>query len=724
MGNLARATFAVCCLFLLSACNIEVVILGEGQVRVLSNNAAPCSTDDQCLEGGYNRLVTLEAIPAENFVFTGWAGACEGMETCTVRTLNKKTVVATFKNTEYNIVPLMNYTDAFFFSGPWPTDLKRKADGRLDMTGYPFKNSLFERAVKGDAATLQGFSRNDAIYIPIATDIDSWYSEKTPWSWSGFTLVNLSPDSPRYLTTIPVVGDLYQDEWLQKDALLRITPDQGYSLDANTTYGLIMLASPIGMVQYPVQQGEAMRKIINGEAQGMLQQHWTMISDYLTEHTSHSPEKVAAFSVFTTQDVSPNLALVRDFLAQQDDDAILDHLLAIKPITDNCSRVPEDEEYSDLLELTIRFPFFLKGKPPFLFSGGQLNLNPEGQLQESSAGTEARVIMVIPCNEDVPEGGYPIEIAALETGGSLDDYRYYGLINEYSQRAIKLYVPAPYTSDRTYDGGLSNLNWVENLLGIEKEWIIFGLGDFNPMNWNAVEPQYLQYASDMIIAYHIGKRLSGYFANNGEYKLSERAQVNHDELTFSGVSLGAMAAVNANTLYQDNKNLVTFIMPRPSIQHINNVVDGLLRDYISGQSLDILEWVLGVEFPVDLNDPTLSVMQTVIDRIDTINHLEYMEHKNVLMALADFEEPLHGGEPSYVYAKAFDRHFGINPVFYDTFIPFTYFPIGNYNSSTTYQVGDWISDKPVQLVTPGFDAWGTGQWFPWHMSREEGFRIQ
>ena len=722
MGNLTRAIVAACCLFCLSACNIDVITLGEGQVRVLSNNAEPCSAADQCLAGGYNRLVELEAIPAEGSIFTGWAGACEGMASCTVRTLGKKTVVATFKSRQH-IIPLMNYTDAFFFSGPWPTDLKRKADGRLDMAGYPFKNSLFERAVKGDAATMRGFSRNDAIYIPIATKINIWQGEKAPGYWSGFTLVNLSPDSPHYLDTIPVVGDLYRDEWLHKDALLRIVPDHGYSLDANTTYGLIMLASPIGNVQYPVQQGEAMRKIINGEAQGRLLQHWSMISDYLTQHTSHSPENVAAFSVFTTQDVSPNQALVRDFLTQQDDDAILDHLLAVEPITDNCSRASEDDKYSDLLELTIRFPFFLKGKPPFLFSGGRLNLNDQGQLQESSAGTEARLIMVLPCSEEVPAGGYPIEIVALETGGSLDDYQYYGLINEYSQRAIKLYVPAPYTGDRTYDGGLANLNWVENLLGIEKEWIIFGLGDFNPMNWNAVEPQYLQYASDMIIAYHIGKRLSRYFADNGESELSHRALVNHEELTFSGLSLGAIAAVNANTLYQENKSLVTYLMPRPSIQHINNLVDGLLLDYISGQSLDILEWILGVEFPVNLDDPTLSVMQTVIDRIDTINHLDAMAEKNVLMAMAEFGEPLHGGEASYRFAQAFDHRYGINPVYFGASDP-SYFPMGSYNNSPSYQGGDWVADQPTRLVMSVWDAFSQSEWFTYDMSKEDGFYIK
>ena len=722
MGYLLKAGLAACSLFLLSACNIQVVTLGEGQVSVVSSNAEPCEPSDQCLDGGYNRVVELSAIPAEGFVFTGWAGDCEGMGACSVRTLGNKTVVATFKS-QHHIIPLMDYTDAFFFSGPWPSDLKRKADGRLNMTGYPFKNALFERAVKRDAAKMQGFSRNDAVYIPVATTFSDWYPGNDPNYWSAVQLVNLSPNSPHYLQTIPVLGDLYQDETLEKDALLRITPDRGYSLDAATTYGLIMLERPVGRLLYNVRKGAAMNAIINGQVDGLLAQHWGLISDYLTAHTSHTPADVAAFTVFTTQDESPNLAKVREFLSQWDNDAVLDHVLDITTLTSNCNRTDISEDLADLLELRIRLPFFLKGKPPFLFNGGQLNLDTEGKLLESTAGTESRVIMVMPCGDDIPEGGYPIEISALETGGDLMSYVYEEFISQRNHHAVKLYVAAPYSGDRQYDGGLADLGWLEDLLGIEAEWIIFGLGDFNPVNWNAVEPQYLQYASDMIFTFYVGERLSSLFASRGDTEYSARSRVNGNELTFSGISLGALAAVNANSVYQDNKNLSVYLMPRPSIQHINNLVNGLLADYISDQSLQVLEWVLGVEFPVNLNDPTLSVMQTVIDRIDTVNHLEYMADKNVLMALSDFNDYLHGGEASYLFSQVFDQRYGINPVYHGVYDP-DYFPIRTYNNSSRYEFGQWVSDQPTQLVMPDFFAFTAFQTFPWNMSKAEGFQIE
>ncbi len=328
----------------------------------------------------------------------------------------------------------------------------------------------------------------------------------------------------------------------------------------------------------------------------------------------------------------------------------------------------------------------------------------------------------MPCGEP-PEAGYPIEVQALHTGGSLFDYMYDEIISQRNFHAVKLFVAAPYTEDRVYDGGLANLNWLEELLDIDLFWIIAGLGDFNPVNWNAIEPQYLQYASDMVFTYYVGSRISEYFYAEGDTDFGKRTKVDDNQLTFSGMSLGAMAAVNANTLYQNNQNLAVSLMPRPNIQHMNNMINGLLHDnYINESSVQALEWVLGIDLPADLNDPTLSILQTVIDRIDTANHLDYMGDKNVLMALSNFDDGLHGGEASYQFAYIFDRRFGINPVTRDLGDQH-YFPISGYNESEHYSTDDWISDHPTQLVLPAYDGWGMVHMFPWDMT-QEGFYIR
>jgi len=368
MGNLLKAGLTATCLLFLSACNVEVVTLGEGTVNVISNNAIPCGDDEACLDGGYNRLIELQAAPAEDYVFAGWAGDCEGMGSCTVRTLGSKTVVASFKSRLY-IEPLMDYSDNFFFSGPWPTDLKLKADGRIDLKGYPFQSSLFENAIKRDAANMHGFARNDAIYLPIATDIpyfDDFYED---FNYDNFQLVNLSPASPRYLQTINLQARQYRDDNLEKDSLLRLKLPSGYTLDAATTYGLVVYSGAIHGPHPTIRQGKTMARIINEGATGELQQHWQLIGNYVRDHGSKPVESVAAFSVFTTQDESPNIEKVRSFLADYPYAESIE-ITELNQLTFECDTHPAPDTLSDIYELRVRLPFFLKGKPPFLLNGG------------------------------------------------------------------------------------------------------------------------------------------------------------------------------------------------------------------------------------------------------------------------------------------------------------------------------------------------------------------
>lgn len=700
MGNLLKAGLTAACLLFLSACNVEVVTLGEGEVRVISNNAEPCANNDQCLAGGYNRLIELQAQPAEGYVFAGWAGDCEGLGSCTVRTLGSKTVVASFKSQLY-IEPLMDYSDAFFFSGPWPTDLKVKADGRIDLQGYPFKQSLFDSAIKRDAAKMHGFARNDAFYVPIATDLvdfDNFYDE---FSYDNFQLVNLSPTSPHYLETIRLPVELYRDDNLEKDSLLRLKLPSGYTLDAATTYGLVVYSGEIYGQYQAIRQSKTMARIINEGATGLLQQHWQLISDYVRNQSERPVESVAAFSVFTTQAESTDIEKVRDFVSAYPYD---DHVKVyeVHQLTQECDTSPVPAARSEIIQLLVRLPFFLKGKPPFLLSGGSLNLDANGDLQESNEGTDVRIMVSIPCVPSPSAAGYPVEVFALETGGQLQNYLDRDYIDRDNHNAVKFYIAAPYTEDRFYDGGLANLGWVEDLIGVSTDWISVGLGDFNPLNWKAIEPQYLQYAADMIYTYQLATRLSDRLEGRGySGMLVENTKVDPDSLTFTGISLGALAATNANTLYGENKNLTTVIMPRPNIQHINSVVNGLLKHYISEESLQAIEWVLGVDFPMNLNDPTLSVLQTVIDPIDTGNHLDAMADKNLLIVLSDFEDHLHGGTPAYEFAQAVDRRFTINPLLsaeLDTY-PNDAYPMLRYNESPYYVYGATVTDQPTRLLT-------------------------
>lgn len=110
---------------LLTGCKINVSVLGEGQISVLTPDIASCASapGDLCLNAGYNQAVELRAIPARGYVFVGWSGACSGVATCTLHSLGDRHVVAVFRTEDtfgFPMIPAMRNLDDFFFSGPGP----------------------------------------------------------------------------------------------------------------------------------------------------------------------------------------------------------------------------------------------------------------------------------------------------------------------------------------------------------------------------------------------------------------------------------------------------------------------------------------------------------------------------------------------------------------------------------------------------------------------------
>ena len=108
---------------------------------------------------------------------------------------------------------------------------------------------------------------------------------------------------------------------------------------------------------------------------------------------SFTAEQVAAFTIFTTRQPSDKPKLVREFLARQDTLADSKRLESFRQLSDDCEQMNQDPARAALYELELRLPFFLQGKPPFLFSGGGLNLDANGNLQESTPDTLARAIV-------------------------------------------------------------------------------------------------------------------------------------------------------------------------------------------------------------------------------------------------------------------------------------------------------------------------------------------
>lgn len=695
----------------LAGCKITVTTLGEGAVSVVSNNATACAGDATCYDGGYNRLVELQAVAAPGYTFTGWAGACEGTGHCNVRTLGNRHVIATFKTTDV-LVPLMNYVPDFFFSGPWPTDTKRSADGQLDLTDFPLNGGLFARAVKRAANRSHGFARNGGILIPLAT---TWDMDLSDLEWSSdstlldaLQLIRLEPGSPHHGQGIPVTFRLHRSPDLAEDSLLHVQPKLGHSLEPGATYALLLFTlDPNGFLPFPVQQGAAMNRIIAHGAYGKLGEHWNQVKSFVTEYSPFTPEQVAAFTLFTTQGASDKLPIVRSFVNQQAYATAAHNVQFMDTHSiQSCNAYGDRNGY--LLTLDMDLPSILTGKPPYLTSGGHLNLDAAGALA-ANGSIRTRIGIALPCIPPAPGERLPVEIHALPTAYGIQQYwdsdRFiYDPMVTTNHRVLRVFIPAPYTADREYSAGVQSLDWFANLLNIDIDTATVAavLADFNPLNLGAVEPQYLQLGMEVLYLQHLLPHLLDQEHSNDPEQIGYwlgGMEWDFTNLTFAGTSLGALAALQANAIDPaPAKNLILANMPRPNSIHINNLVD-FLSSLIGSESIHAIERLLGVRFPLPPSSPLANLLQTGIDTIDPLSRLDALADKNLLLGLADFQDGLHGREPSYSIASALHQQYGLQPMQLDEELSGDY-PIRDYVGTDPLPVGSVAAGSPLRVVLP------------------------
>src|SRR5687767_2275915 len=98
--------------------------------------------------------------------------------------------------------------DEEFYDLPFPNDLRRHADGRLDLALLPTNTSLLVDQVRRAAETLDGFGLNSAIFARLDSALDP---ASLPDPAASITeaasvyLVNVDPDSADRGTRTPII---------------------------------------------------------------------------------------------------------------------------------------------------------------------------------------------------------------------------------------------------------------------------------------------------------------------------------------------------------------------------------------------------------------------------------------------------------------------------------------------------------------------------------------
>src|ERR1700722_15473888 len=140
-----------------------------------------------------------------------------------------------------------NVADTHFYDHPWPSDLRRAADGTIDFTGFynPRQVPLIDQYVGTTAGLLQGFSPASTMYVRFTGDIDPTTLPADPphsiLATSSVQIVNVGPASPEHGKR-----RLLETFWQQADGVywfkdtLAVRPALGYPLLPATKYALVV----------------------------------------------------------------------------------------------------------------------------------------------------------------------------------------------------------------------------------------------------------------------------------------------------------------------------------------------------------------------------------------------------------------------------------------------------------------------------------------------------
>ncbi len=467
--------------------------------------------------------------------------------------------------------------DGPFFGRPFPDDLRRDAEGHLELEGFPNPTNS-----------------------PILTQIIGLIEQQTP-GWSANAAAYVTFDGPifagslpadRAATLLPDAGDdlapLHADGELGDPVplVLQLHAEGTLFLPPHT-----LAAMPVP--GFPLVGGQRYALVVSTEVLDAECQQLAPASGPLAERIAAaglSAEGVAGAAVFTPQDVLEPLLRIRD---------AVDALPPAGPIEIHHEATGGQVElYQGLLPV----PNFQAGEPPYLAAGSGGNFVWEGDEPVVQRTEEVRFSLTVPRNEEMPPNGWPWAIYAHGTGG---DY------------------------ESVFNGPAQDLA-VRGIAAVGYDQVLHGPRDptdspveltfFNVLNMPAGRDNVLQGGVDALA---VQRALEGFELDPEQLEGGAAGKLDPARVVFVGHSQGgitgapfvAMGTGLSGALFSGTAGLLTItILERDDLEF--EVVPG--ADTYKDMVEHLLE-IRGVE-ELDRLHPVLTLMQTFIEPADTINY--------------------------------------------------------------------------------------------------------
>jgi hypothetical protein len=311
-----------------------------------------------------------------------------------------------------------------FFNAPWPADTRRKADGSLNLDGFPGRsgNSLVDTVLAKGAASTHGFGTNSAIYFRATGPVDAaslpYAAESTIRPRSSIQLLDLDhPSAP----PAPVLVDLKATGTpLRPSNLITLLPYPGHPLEPDTRYAAVVfdaVHTPAGTRLAPApiiaQLDGSAPSGISGATWAKLRTDRDDALAAVRARTLWHPSEVVAFTVFTTQDPTREMAAVAKAVEALPSPTVLSRT----PATASCATGG-----TSVTSGRVALPNWQQGTRPYVPDGGRIVVGGDGKAvqqgtQMGSDGAGVKFKLAVPCGP-APAGGWPILVWIDGTGGS------------------------------------------------------------------------------------------------------------------------------------------------------------------------------------------------------------------------------------------------------------------------------------------------------------------
>ncbi len=504
-----------------------------------------------------------------------------------------------------SVVPLMlPDRPSGFFTFPWPNDIRVDAAGSPDLIGLPApgQTGVFLNFILGtSAAETTGFGLNSAAFLRTSGGVDP-ASLPTPTESQAdgaeVMLVDLdAPTSPR----TPILVDFKDASaatGFRPENLLAALPYPGNPLEEETRYALLVFDGVLDTTGSPIGPAPLLSDLEDpfGPGTPVSEPDWTALQQqrsdvlaYVAAHTTHDASDLVAFSVFTTQDATSELAALTAAVEA-----------AAVPTLQNRTQLVACGSGQGRIRADIDLPKYQVGVLPYALSGGAIVVGGDGLAVQQSTET-VRLDIAFPCGP-APAEGWPILLFMDGTGGSANAFT----ISELGHGPLD---PLPFVI-----GSIAPLySGDRSFAGQEPASLFFNLG--NPL---AARTNQIQQAVEMIVLRRLMQEL---VLTPAEIDDTAPALTDDTRVAAAGHSQGALTL--PQTLSADPAIGAAFLSMGGGGLYHTILNRGDTRPFVE----DLLGFLPG---ELDLFHPTIHALQSVIEVGDATNYARKPQTAHVL----------------------------------------------------------------------------------------------